>query len=89
MISRRGYKEIFAAYDPMAITELDETVNKVREVFVNSSLDTRIEEALPILAKIQEENMKEADIFEQWADRITEGTWALPDSQEQMAKLKE
>ena len=89
MISRRGYKEIFAAYDPMAITELDETVNRVREVFVNSSLDTRIEEALPILAKIQEENMKEADIFEQWADRITEGTWALPDSQEQMAKLKE
>ena len=89
MISRRGYKEIFAAYDPMAITELDETVNKVREVFVNSSLDTRIEEALPILAKIQEENMKEADIFEQWADRITEGTWALPDTDEQMAKLKE
>ena len=89
MISRKGYKEIFAAYDPMAITELDETVNRVREVFVNSSLDTRIEEALPILAKIQEENMKEADIFEQWADRITEGTWALPDSQEQMAKLKE
>jgi len=64
-------------------------VNRVREVFVNSSLDTRIEEALPILAKIQEENMKEADIFEQWADRITEGTWALPDSQEQMTKLKE
>jgi len=89
MISRRGYKEIFAAYDPMAITELDETIDQVREIFVQSNVDERIEEALPILAKIQEENMKEANIFEQWADRITEGTWALPDSQEQMAKLKE
>lgn len=89
MISRRGYKEIFAAYDPMAITELDETIDQVREIFVQSNVDERIEEALPILAKIQEENMKEADIFEQWADRITEGTWALPDTNEQMAKLKE
>jgi len=89
MISRRGYKEIFAAYDPMAITELDETIDQVREIFVQSNVDERIEEALPILAKIQEENMKEADIFEQWADRITEGTWVLPDTNEQMAKLKE
>jgi len=89
MISRRGYKEIFAAYDPMTITELDETIDQVREIFVQSNVDERIEEALPILAKIQEENMKEADIFEQWADRITEGTWALPDTNEQMAKLKE
>ena len=32
--------------------------------------------------------MKEADIFEQWADRITEGTWALPDTDEQMSRLK-
>ena len=89
MISRRGYKEIFAAYDPMTITELDETIDQVREIFVQSNVDERIEKALPILAKIQEENMKEADIFEQWADRITEGTWALPDTNEQMAKLKE
>ena len=88
MISRRGYKDIFAAFDPLQVTDLDETVDRVREVFVNSALDRRIEEALPILAKIQEENMKEADIFEQWADRITEGTWALPDSEEQMSKLK-
>ena len=88
MISRRGYKDIFAAFDPMQVTDLDETVDRVREVFVNSSVDSRIEEALPILAKIQEENMKEADIFEQWADRITEGTWALPDTDEQMSRLK-
>jgi len=89
MISRRGYKDIFASWDPMAITDLDETIDKVREVFSTNTLDTRIEEALPILAKIQEENMKEADVFEQWADRITEGTWAVPETVEQKAELAE
>jgi hypothetical protein len=32
--------------------------------------------------------MKEADIFEAWADTIVEGTWALPDSEEQKNQLK-
>ena len=45
MISKRGYKEIFAAYDPAVATELDETIESVREVFVNSAVDNRIEEA--------------------------------------------
>ena len=89
MISRRGYKDIFASWDPMAITDLDETIDKVREVFSTNTLDTRIEEALPILARIQEENMKEADVFEQWADSITEGTWAMPETAEQKAELAE
>ena len=53
MIGKRGYKEIFSAYDPAVATELDETIESVREVFINSALDSRIEEALPILAKMQ------------------------------------
>ena len=89
MISRRGYKDIFASWDPMEITELDETIDQVREVFSKNTIDSRIEEALPILAKIKETSMKEADVFEQWADSITEGTWALPDTPEQMAELAE
>ena len=90
MIGKRGYKEIFSAYDPsMEVTELDETVDAVREVFVNSSIDSRIEEALPILAKIKEHTMKEANDFENWTNQIMEGTWALPETQEDIAKLQE
>jgi len=90
MIGKRGYKEIFSTYDPMVVTELDETVEAVREVFVNSTVDSRIEEALPILAKIKENKMKEADIFEQWADGLMEGTWQLPsESEETFAKFTE
>jgi hypothetical protein len=89
MISNRGYKEIFSAYDPAETTELDETIESVREVFVNSSIDSRIEEALPILAKIKENTMREADVFEDWTNQIMEGTWALPETEEDMAKLRE
>jgi len=89
MISNRGYKEIFSAYDPAETTELDETIESVREVFVNSSIDNRIEEALPILAKIKENTMREADVFEDWTNQVMEGTWALPGTEEDMAKLRE
>jgi hypothetical protein len=43
-----------------------------------------------MLAKIQQEvkAMKEADIFESWAARLVEGTWALPDTPEKMTELK-
>ena len=89
MISRRGYAEELENYDPITVTELDETVDAVREIFVQQSLDPRVENALPILAKLQDTNMKEADEFESWANEIVEGTWALPDRPEEIRKLKE
>tara|TARA_B100001057_G_scaffold310675_2_gene310789 strand:+ start:2264 stop:4147 length:1884 start_codon:yes stop_codon:yes gene_type:complete len=89
MIGKRGYKEIFSNYDPAVVTELDETIESVREVFVNSAIDSRIEEALPILAKIKESTMNEADVFENWTNQIMEGTWALPETAEDMARLQE
>ena len=89
MIGKRGYKEIFSTYDPAVATELDETIESVREVFVNSAVDSRIEEALPILAKIKESTMREANQFENWTNQIMEGTWALPETAEDMARLQE
>ena len=89
MIGKRGYKEIFSTYDPMIVTELDETIESVREVFVNSAVDSRIEEALPILAKIRESTMKEANQFENWTNQIMEGTWALVDTEEEIQMLKD
>ena len=103
MISRRGYAEELENYDPITVTELDETVDAVREIFVQQSLDNRIEEALPFLARlavgsgiksalssddVEETNMKEADAFESWANDIVEGTWAVPDRPEEIEKLK-
>jgi hypothetical protein len=58
-------------------------------MFIEQTLDARIEAALPTLAKIQQRGraMKEAQIFENWANQIMEGTWALPDTPEAQKKL--
>jgi hypothetical protein len=60
-------------------------------MFIEQSVDQRIEEALPILARLQEPAepaMREADEFESWAAGITEGTWALPDAPDTQQQLK-
>jgi len=43
------------------------------------------------LARIQQQGnaMKEADIFESWINTLAEGTWNLPETPEQLQKLKE
>ena len=55
LISRRGYHEELEAHDPISITDLDETVDEIRDLFLNQQLDARVESALPLLAKIQQE----------------------------------
>ena len=104
IIGRRGYHEELENHDPITISDLDETVDAVREIFVQQTLDNRIEEALPFLAAlavrsgiksalssddVEETSMKEANEFENWADSLVEGTWALPDRPEEIAKLQQ
>ncbi len=89
MISRRGYHEERDCWDPAMITPVDEAVETIRELFVKQTLDPRIEQALPVLAKLQEVEFKEVDMFEQWATKVMEGTWALPDTPEQVKQMQE
>lgn len=91
MISRRGYREAIESYDPAEFTDSEIVVDEIRELFSETRVDDRIEQALPILAKVaeqQEDNMKEVDEFEQWAEDVTEGTWAVPNTDKKMADLK-
>jgi hypothetical protein len=71
--------------------EAESPVENLRNMFVEQTLDARIEAALPTLAKIQQQgnNMKEAEIFESWINQLSEGTWALPETPEQMEKLNQ
>jgi len=89
MISRRGYHEARDSFDPAEITSTNEAVETIRELFIQQSLDPRVEQALPILAKLQQKEIPEVEMFEQWADQITEGTWALPSTPEQKKKLQQ
>lgn len=88
MISQRGYHHEIGRYDPARITPISRLTDNIRNMFLEQSLDSRIEEALPILAKLPGTKMKEADEFECWANEITEGTWSTPDNPESEEQLK-
>jgi hypothetical protein len=87
--SPRGYQAYFESWAPDQTGEAESLVENLRNMFVEQTLDARIEAALPTLAKIQQQgnNMKEAQIFENWINNLSEGTWALPETPEQQEKL--
>ena len=89
--SPRGYQAYFESWAPDQTGEAEALVENLRDLFVEQTLDARIEAALPTLAKIQQQGMKmkEAEIFENWINNLSEGTWALPETPEQMEKLNE
>jgi hypothetical protein len=84
----RGYETYFENWKPQDITQQDMVIEDIKTLFVEQNLDTRIEAALPILARIQQGTaMKEANIFEAWANQIMEGTWSTPDTPEKQKTL--
>jgi hypothetical protein len=87
----RGYQAYFETWAPDQVGEAESLVENLRNMFVEQTLDARIEAALPTLAKIQQQgmNMKEAQIFENWINNLSEGTWALPETPEQQEKLNQ
>jgi hypothetical protein len=90
MISQRGYHRELESYDPAAATDAGPMAESIRNMFIEQTLDSRIEEALPILARLtgKQHQMKEADEFESWASTVTEGTWATPDTPQAENDLK-
>jgi hypothetical protein len=91
LTTRRGYDTYFESWTPAEITEEEVVIEGLKHLFVTQSIDQRVEDALPLLAKIQKQGteMKEATIFEAWADQLVEGTWQLPDTPEKQSKLIE
>jgi hypothetical protein len=89
LTTRGGYGRYFESWNPTALTEESAVIDGLKHMFVTQSIDQRIEDALPLIARIQQQEnaMKETEIFEAWADRLMEGTWALPDTPEKQAEL--
>lgn len=89
MVSKKGYREEKEKFDPASIDAGDVTVEAVRSMFIEKSIDPRIESALPVLTRLQGDNMKEVAQFENWVDQVNEGTWAIPETPEQIRELKQ
>ncbi len=70
MTTHRGYHSYFESYSPPLMEdELDESI---ANLFVQENIDPRIEEAMPILAKLKKPvtEMEEVDTLAEWADSI-------------------
>jgi len=89
LTTRTGYTKYFESWSPMELTQEEVVIEGLKHLFVTQSIDQRIEEALPLIARIQQQEnaMKEAAIFESWADQLMEGTWQTPDTPEKQAEL--
>ena len=89
---KRGYTEYKESYKP-ALVEDEVNVEEMKELFVKKTLDERIEQALPLVHKaytvMKENNNPFAKQFESWASTVAEGSWALPDTEDEVGKLIE
>ena len=85
----KGYQSYFETWTPLTETESESLVEDIKTLFIEQTLDARIEAALPVLARIKETQMREADIFESYINQLAEGTWAVPDTPEAERKLQE
>ena len=93
MISQRGYREEREQFDPAVFTDSEVTVEAIRDMFIENSLDQRIEEALPILARLAQPKavpkLGMVEDFESWANNLVEGTWAVPEGPEAVARINQ
>jgi hypothetical protein len=89
LTTRTGYTNYFESWTPEELSKEEVVIEGIKHLFVTQSIDQRIEDALPLIARIQQQGteMKEANIFEAWANRLMEGTWQLPDTPEKQAQL--
>ena len=77
MRGSRGYNSYFESYTPPLMEDESEE-NNLNELFVQETLDPRIESVMPILSKLHKKvaEMKEVDELSEWADSLTEAPGA-------------
>jgi len=77
MTGHRGYNSYFESWTPSLMEDETEETN-LNELFVQETLDPRIESVMPILSKLQKKvaEMKEVGELAEWADSLTEAPGA-------------
>jgi len=79
LAGKRGYNNYFESWaPPLMESEGDEDLS---EMFMNSSLDPRIESVIPILNRLnktisENQEIKQVVALEAWADDVTEGVYS-------------
>ena len=86
----RGYTSYFESYTP-PLMEDDTDNNALNELFVQETLDPRIESVMPILNKLSKNlgEMKEISELAEWADNLLEGGDGGEASEEPVQQIEE
>lgn len=88
MVSQRGYMQELQNLESESVLTDASQVSTLRSMFSETVIDSRIEEALPLLSRLSGKEMRESQMFEQWAQDLSEGTWNLPDTPQQLESLR-
>lgn len=83
------FAETFVPEDTDLIDEYD--IDELKERFVKKMFDDRLTDALPYVYRAYQQSMTENQLvgeFSDWADDLTEGTWATPDDPEKIEELR-
>jgi hypothetical protein len=74
LTSHRGYTKYFENYTPVLNEETDEATS-LNELFVQETLDPRIENVMPILQRLSKnlQEMTEVNELAEWSQKIVEG----------------
>ena len=94
MRGARGTRSYFENWLPETQTEIDTDYSSVRERYVKKLYDERFDQALPYVIKAHRKHMEAmnstmAEEFESWADSMVEGTWAVPEQESEVDKLRQ
>jgi len=92
--SPRHYMDFVENYMPDAAVEDEFDVDALRERFVKKMYDERFDAALPYVYRAHKKheeslNTPMAEEFEDWADSMLEGTWAVPEEENEVDQLRD
>lgn len=79
-----GYHTYRENWSPADGIERDDLVEQIKNIFVEKKIDSRIEEALPLLVQImeKEKTMKEINEFQTWIESVSVGSEDIIDEDE-------
>lgn len=90
---KRRYTEYKENYVPENINNEDIDIDSLKDRFVRKTFDDRLESSLSLVQKahkiMSEQKNTYAEEFESWATRISEGTWQVPETDEDIKELAE
>ena len=82
LAGHRGYNAYFESWSP-PLMEDDSDTSNINELFVQETVDPRIESVMPILSKLQKKisEMSEVNELSEWADKLIEGDGDIEDNE--------